>query len=112
MAAWPDAERQRGDAAFHRRHALLQHIVGRVHDARVDVAGHSQVEEVGAVLGVVEFVGDGLVYRHGHRMRGWLAFITGVDGLSFPASSWRFSLQIVEHGMELAARTVSQFEVR
>jgi len=35
----------------------------------VDVAGDGEVEEVGAVLGVVELVGDGLVDGHGNRVR-------------------------------------------
>src|SRR5690606_23210555 len=45
---------QRTDTALHRRHALLEHGVGRVHDAGVDIAGHLQVEQVGTVLGAVE----------------------------------------------------------
>jgi hypothetical protein len=55
---------QRGNAAFHRRDALFQHVLRRVHDAGVDVAGNLQVEQVGAVLGAVEGVGGGLVDRH------------------------------------------------
>ena len=34
----PRGQRQRADAAFQCRYALLQHVVGRIHDARVDVA--------------------------------------------------------------------------
>ena len=75
------SQRQRSDAAFHRRHPLLQHIVGRVHDAGVDIAGHRQVEKVGAVLGVIKFIGDGLVYRHRDRLGRRLALIAGMDGL-------------------------------
>jgi hypothetical protein len=37
-------ERQRRDAAFERSEALLQDVLRRVHDARVDVAGHLEVE--------------------------------------------------------------------
>jgi hypothetical protein len=48
-AAWPE-DRQRGDAALQRRHALLQHVAGRVHDAGVDVAQFLQREEVGGML--------------------------------------------------------------
>ncbi len=50
-AAWPEATAERGDAAFQRRDALLQHRLGRVHDAGVDVAELLQREQVGGVLG-------------------------------------------------------------
>ena len=40
----PGSERQRSDAAFHRRHALFQHIAGGVHDAGIYVARHGQIE--------------------------------------------------------------------
>ena len=73
------------DAAFERRHALFEHRLGRVHDPGVDVAGHLQVEQVGAMLGAVERVRGGLVDRHGHRMRGGLGRVTGVHGLGFKA---------------------------
>ena len=53
----------------------------RVHDARVDVARHLQVEQVGAVLRAVERIGHGLVQRHRHGMRGGLGRIAGVHGL-------------------------------
>jgi len=66
--------REGGNTAFERGDALLQHVVGGVHDACVDVAGHVQVEQVGAVLGVVEFEGDVLVDRHGHGLGGRVRF--------------------------------------
>jgi hypothetical protein len=44
------AERQRRDAALERRDALLEHVVGRVHDAGVDVAELGQAEQVRRVL--------------------------------------------------------------
>ena len=61
---------QRRDAAFERRDALLQHGVGRVHDARVDVAELLQREQVRGMLGVAELVGRGLIDRHRHRVGG------------------------------------------
>ena len=61
-------QRQRRHAAFHRRDALLQHVVGRVHDAGVDVAQFLQAEQVGGVLGAVELVRRGLVDRHRDRV--------------------------------------------
>ncbi|CAM4172240.1 hypothetical protein ACAN107058_23330 [Paracidovorax anthurii] len=71
---------QRGDAALQRRDALFQHVVGRVHDARVDVAGHLQVEQVRPVLGAVEGIGDGLVDGHGHGAGRGVRRLAGVDG--------------------------------
>ena len=47
-AACPDAHRQRRHAAFQRRDALLEHGLGRVHDARVDVAEFLEREQVAA----------------------------------------------------------------
>ena len=44
--------------------------VRRVHDARVDVALQTEVEQVGAVLRVVEGVGGRLVDRDGHGLGG------------------------------------------
>ena len=54
--------------------------MGGVHHARVDVAGHGQVEQVGPVLAVVEGVGRGLVHRHRRSTCGRVAVITGVNG--------------------------------
>ena len=80
---------ERGDAAFELGQALLEHRVGRVHDPRVDVARDLQVEQVGAVLRVVERVGDGLVDRHrdglGRRVR-VLAAVHG-DGFDLQGES-------------------------
>ena len=45
---------QRADAAFQRSDALFQHIVGGVHDPRINIARHLEVEQVGAMLGAVE----------------------------------------------------------
>jgi hypothetical protein len=59
-----------GDAAFHLGDARFQHGRRRVHDAGIDVAGHLQVEQVGAVLGIVEGIGRGLVDRHRRRLGG------------------------------------------
>ena len=74
-----------GDAALQRCDPLFQHVGRGVHDARVDVARHLQVEQVGAVLRVVEGIGDGLVDRHRHRPGGWFGRVAGVDGEGFEA---------------------------
>ncbi len=59
-----------GNAALHLGDARFEHGSRRVHDAGVDVAGDRQVEQVGAVLGVVEGVRRGLVDRHGGGLGG------------------------------------------
>ena len=76
----PGGERERRDAALERRQALLQHVLRRIHDARVDVARHLQVEQVGAVLRIVERVGDGLIDRHRDRLGGRVRGIAAVNG--------------------------------
>lgn len=67
------------------RDALFQHVGGGVHDARVDVAGHLEVEQVGAMLGTVEGIGHGLVDGHGGRLGGGVGRVAGVDGQGFDA---------------------------
>ena len=78
-------QRQRRHAAFERRHALLEHVGGRVHDARVDVARDLQVEQVGTVLGVVEGVGRGLVERDGGGFGRRVGRIAGMYGKGLDA---------------------------
>ena len=79
----PGGHRECRNAPFERRHALFQHVLRRVHDARVDVARHLQVEQVRAVLRVVKCIGHGLVDRHRHRLGGGVGRVSGVDGLGF-----------------------------
>ena len=59
-------QRQRADATLHRRHALLQHIVGRIHDARIDIAEFLEREQVRGVLGIAELIRRGLIDRYGN----------------------------------------------
>ena len=50
--------------------ALLQHVICRVHDARIDVAELLQREQIARVLGVAELVGRRLIDRHSDRAGG------------------------------------------
>ena len=50
------AEPEPGNPAFQRRAALLQHVGRRVHDPGVNISGHRQIEQVRAMLSVVELV--------------------------------------------------------
>ena len=101
LAGVADREDRRGDrrlargegeggcAAVDRREALLEHVAGRVHEARVDVAEFLQREEVRRVLGAVELVGSGRVDRDRARVRRGIGDLSRVQrersesGLSF-----------------------------
>jgi hypothetical protein len=82
-------QRQRADTALERSDTLLQHVAGRIHDARVDVALNLEVEQVCTVLGVVEGVAGGLIDGHRNRPRRPFRRVTRVDGegLEFHAGS-------------------------
>ena len=62
-------DEQGAGAALERREALLDDRLGRVLDARVDVAELGEREQVLRVLGVVEHVRRGLVDRRGPGVR-------------------------------------------
>ena len=79
------AGRERRDATLEGGQALLEDRLRRVHDPGVDVARDGEVEQVGAVLGVVELVGHRLVDRHRHGLGGGFGLVTGVDGEGFVA---------------------------
>ena len=76
-------QRQPRDAAFERGDALLQHIVGRVADARVDVAEFLQREQIGGVLGAVELIGGRLIDRHGDGAGRRIGAPAGMQGERF-----------------------------
>ena len=73
-------DRKRGRAAFERRHALLQHRIGRVADAGIDVAERLQAEQRCGVVGVVEDERGGLVDRRRPRAGGRIRLRAGVHG--------------------------------
>ncbi len=72
-------KRQPGRAAVQRRQPLLQHIGGRVHQPRIDVAELFQGEQVGGVIGVTEYVTGRRVDRHRARVRGRVRFLAGMQ---------------------------------
>src|SRR5690606_21939055 len=72
--------RERGRTALERGHALLQHRLGRVHDAGVDVAERFQAKQRGGVVGIVENEGGGLIDRRRARAGGGVGLRAGVDG--------------------------------
>src|SRR5690606_4877540 len=71
---------ERGGAAFERGNALLEHALGRVHDARVDIAELLQAEQRRGMAGIIEYVGSGLVDRRDPRLGGRIRLCTCMDG--------------------------------
>ena len=76
-------QHQRTDAPLEPGDTFFEHGLGWVHDPRVDVPRHCQVEQVGTVLGVVELVRNRLVDGYRHGLRGGFRFITAVYGNGF-----------------------------
>ncbi len=72
--------RQRRRAAFQRRDPLLQHRIGRVADAGIDVAEGLQPEERGGMVDIVEDEGGGLVDRRGAGAGRGIGSGAGMDG--------------------------------
>ena len=77
------AHRKTRDATFHCRHALFKHVVGWIHYAAVNIAGHSKVKKVSAMLCIIELVSDCLKNRHGYRFSRRVGCVTGVNGDGF-----------------------------
>jgi len=76
-------ESQCGGTPLDCRDALLEHVVGGVHQARVDVAKLPEAEEIGRVVGVAEDIRCGPVNRHGARQGGGIRLVAGVEAESF-----------------------------
>ncbi len=72
-------DREPRGAAFERGDALLQHRVGRIADAGVDVAEGLQAEQRGGVIDVVEHERRGLIDRRRARAGGRIGLRAGVD---------------------------------
>ena len=72
-------DREAGGAAFERGDALLQHGIGRIADAGVDVAERLQAEQRGGVIDVIEHERGGLVDRRGARAGGRIGLRAGVN---------------------------------
>ncbi len=66
-------------AAFEVGYALFEHIGGRVHQARVDVAQLLQGEQVRGVFCALKLVTGGLVNRHGPAASGGIRGIAGMQ---------------------------------
>ena len=75
----------------------LDHALGGVHDAGVDVADLGQREQVGGVVAVAELVRGGLVDRHGPGPGGRVGLRPGVDlaGVEAPLVAHRVSSFVV-----------------
>ena len=78
-------QRQPGRPALEGGGTLLEHVVGRVHDARIDVAQLLQREQIARVLGVAELVGRRLIDRHRDRAGGRVGTPAGMQKHGFKA---------------------------
>ena len=70
---------ERRGAAFERRHALLQNRLGRVHDARIDIAELLEPEQRSGMVDAVEDEGRRLVDRRRPRARCRIRLGAGMD---------------------------------
>ena len=75
---------QCGDTAFQTGNAFFQNGSGRIHDAGVDIARYIKVEQVCAVLCVVESVGSGLVNGDSSGFGSRFGLIACMQGNGFP----------------------------
>ena len=66
-------------ATLQRRHPLFKDIGGGVHQAGVDVPEFLQPKEIGAVLGVIEDVGGGLINRNRTGIGGGIRLLASVQ---------------------------------
>ena len=76
------------DAAFQRRYALLQHGIGRVADARVDMAGTLEVEQAGRVLARFKDEGGRQMDGHGPRAGAGVGPGACMQGQGVKAGVW------------------------
>jgi hypothetical protein len=79
----PGSDGQRADASFKGGNALLEDVLRRVHDPRVDVAGHLEIEKVGAMLRAVERIRGRLIDRHCDGLGRCFRAVAGVHGEGF-----------------------------
>jgi hypothetical protein len=70
---------QAGGAAFERGDALLQHGIGRIADAGIDVAEGLQAEQRRGVVDILEHERGGLIDRRGTRAGGRVRLGAGMD---------------------------------
>ena len=99
-------------AALERGEALLDDILRRVHDARVNVAELGQREEVRGVLGVVEDVRRRLIDRRRACLGGRVGLSARVDLLGFEAPVFRCGHGGYSSGLWDAAAVASVARLR
>jgi hypothetical protein len=75
--------RERSDSAFECGHALFQHGLRRVHDARVNIAELFEREKIAGMFGRIELIGRRLVDRHRNGRSGRIGPIPGVQHYGF-----------------------------
>src|SRR5262249_25258840 len=75
--------RESGDSPFECGHALFEHGLRRVHDARVNVAELFEREKIAGMFGRIELIGRGLVDRHRNGRSGRIGPIPGMQYYGF-----------------------------
>ncbi len=73
-------DREARGAAFQRRDAFLQHRIGGVADARIDVAEGLQTEQRRGVVNILEHERGGLIDRRRPCAGGWIGLCARMDG--------------------------------
>ena len=95
-AAWPLDMASAASAVFERCDALLQHVRGRVHDARVDVSEFLQREQARRVVGILKDERSGLIDRNGARPGGRIRRIA-VMQCARVKSQWPVDFFVLRH---------------
>src|SRR5438270_9370095 len=72
-------DRQPGGSALERSHTFLQHRIGRITDARVDVAEGLEAEQRGSMIDVLEYERGRLVDRRRACAGGRVRLRPGMD---------------------------------
>ncbi len=70
---------KRGGAALKCRDPLLEHGLGRIRDARIDIAEGLEVEQRRGMINVLEDIGGGLIDRRDPGAGGGVWMGAGVD---------------------------------
>jgi hypothetical protein len=81
------ADRERTDAAFKFGDAPFKNRTCRVGDPAVAKTLNLQIKQGSAVIGAIESVCCGLIYRDSYSLGGWIGLIAAMDGNSFIAHS-------------------------
>ena len=70
---------KRGGTAFERGNTLFKHVVGRVHNTRIDISALAERKAARRLCGILEYIRGGCVNRHRTRIgRGVRLFLSNM----------------------------------